>query len=324
MPGHKHTPKSELDEYSCLHKLCFTSANSRQTFSQNAHEADQQPLPPSLQPPLCSTWQCIISSPHSHHQPCSLNITICLIVPSNFPSPHPLPLSLHYFCSTTPLSPPSPLSWGYWPTWQALMISPVYVAPPPPVPGWPPCLLIILSSAQPEALSTMNLLPFYQTNPPHMLLPASFRDHYHLRSQHWTHFHFSCLPLLLSNTTFHISSSPSPATAQPGALHICQYFPSLPSYPRRRCWIPAEIWRSQKWSGAGPWSFHTGRRLRGQACLSRWVEPEAGQSFHFLLSEGSHGDPPGGRNGRWTGHLRSGSRYDHSDTKYIKMLQNVV
>lgn len=46
-----HT-QSELDEYSCLHKLCFTSANSRQTFSQNAHEADQQPLPPSPQPPL--------------------------------------------------------------------------------------------------------------------------------------------------------------------------------------------------------------------------------------------------------------------------------
>lgn len=60
--------------------------------------------------------------------------------------------------------------------------------PPPPVPGWPRCLLIILSSAQPEALSTSNLFPFYQTNPPHMLLHASFRDHYHLRSQHWTPF----------------------------------------------------------------------------------------------------------------------------------------
>lgn len=46
MPGRRHTPKSELDEYSCLHKLCFTSANSRQTFSQNAHEADQHPPHP--------------------------------------------------------------------------------------------------------------------------------------------------------------------------------------------------------------------------------------------------------------------------------------
>lgn len=239
MPGHRHTPKSELDEYSCLHKLCFTSANSRQTFSQNAHEADQQPLPslfPShpAAPSYCSTWQCIVSSPHSHHQPCSLNITICLIVPSNFPSPHPLPLSpsiifaaplllLHRLLCPEDTDPHGRLWWFHQSMWA------------PPVPGWPRCLLIILSSAQPEALSTSNLLPFYLTNPPHMLLPASFRDHYDLRSQNWTHFHFSCLPFLLSSTTFHISSSPSPATAQPGALHICQYFPSLPSYPRRRC-----------------------------------------------------------------------------------------
>ena len=39
------------------------------------------------------------------------------------------------------------------------------------------------------------------------------------------------------------------------------------------------------------------------ASLSLWVEPVAGQSCHFLLSEGSHGDPPGGRNGKWIGHL---------------------
>lgn len=136
-----------------------------------------------------------------------------------------------------------------------------------------------------------------------MLLPACFRDHHHLRSPHWTHFHSSCLPLLLNCTTSHIFNSHSTATAQPRSRHIHQYFPSLPSYPRRRCWIPAEIWRSPKWSVAGPWSFHTGRRLRGQACLSRWAEPEAGQSCHFLLSEGSHGDPLGGRNGKWTGHL---------------------
>lgn len=89
--GRRHTPKSELNEYSCLHKLCFTSANSSQTFSQNAHEADQKPLS------YCSSWQWMVSSPHSHHQPCSLNITICLIVPSKFPFPHPLSLSLHYF-----------------------------------------------------------------------------------------------------------------------------------------------------------------------------------------------------------------------------------
>lgn len=158
-----HT-QNELNEYSCLHKLCFTSANSRQTFSQNAHEATQHPLP--LHTPYRSTWQCVVSSPHSYHQPCSLNITICLIVPSKFPFPHPLPPSpLHYFCSTTPPSPLSLASWGYWPTWQALMISPVFFGPS--VPEWPRCLLIILSSAQPEALSTSNLLPFQQTNHSH-------------------------------------------------------------------------------------------------------------------------------------------------------------
>lgn len=148
-----HTPKSELNEYSCLHKLCFTSEKSRQTFSQNAHEADQHPVS------YCSTWQCMVSSPHSHHQPCSLNITICLIVPSKFPFPHPLPPSLHYFCSTTPASPLCPPSWGYWPKWQALMISPVFVSPP--VPEWPRCVSIIPSSAQLEALPTSSLLPFW-------------------------------------------------------------------------------------------------------------------------------------------------------------------
>lgn len=153
--------------------VCISYASLQQTagkhlarmlMKQTNSPSSPPSLPPSLPaaPSYCSTWQCIVSSPHSHHQPCSLNITICLIVPSNFPSSHPLPLSLHYFCSSTPPSPPSPLSWGYWPTWQALMISPVYVGPP--VPGWPRCLLIILSSAQPEALSTSNLLPFYQTN----------------------------------------------------------------------------------------------------------------------------------------------------------------
>lgn len=123
MPGHTHPLRSDLNEYSCLHKLCFTSANSRQTFSQNAHEVDQHPLS------YCNTWQCMVSSAHSHHLPRSLNITICLIVPSKFPFPHPLPPS-HYFCSTTPPSPLCSPSRGYWPTWQAWMILPVFVGPP--------------------------------------------------------------------------------------------------------------------------------------------------------------------------------------------------
>lgn len=100
-------------------------------------------------------------------------------------------------------------------------------------------------------------------------------------------------------------------------------FPSLPSYPRRRCWSLAEIWRSQKWSVAGPWSFHTGRHLQAWACLSRWVEPEAGQSCHFLLSEGSHGDPQGGRNGKWTGHLERVTEDDNINThRYIQYFKN--
>lgn len=129
---------------------------------------------------------------------------------------------------------------------------------------------------------------------PHMLLPACFSNHYPLRPHHCAHFPSVVSPLLLNSTVFCIFSSPSPAPAQP-----CP----LPSYPRRRCWSLAEIWRSQKWSVAEPWSFRTGRRLRARACLNRWVEPEAGQSCHFPWSEGSHGDPQGGKNGKWTGHL---------------------
>lgn len=129
MPGHRHTPKSEVNEYSCPHKLCFTSANSRQTFSQNAHGADQHPLPLlsplllqyltvhrflSSLPPSTLLTQHYHLSYHSIHLPISTSLSS---------------LPLHYFCSTTPPSPLSPLSWGYWPTWQALMISPVFVGP---------------------------------------------------------------------------------------------------------------------------------------------------------------------------------------------------
>lgn len=124
-----------------------------------------------------------------------------------------------------------------------------------------------------------------------------------------------CTFSLQPSTPFSLTGPPSMFSAalpqhQPN-LHICQYFPSLPSYLRRRCWSLAEIWRSQKWSVAGPWSFHTGRRLRARVCLNPWVEPEAGQSCRFLLSEGSHGDPQGGRNGKWTGHLERVTEDDY-------------
>lgn len=48
MPITEHTgthAQAKFHEYSWLHKLCFTSANSRQTFS---HEAESLSLPPSL------------------------------------------------------------------------------------------------------------------------------------------------------------------------------------------------------------------------------------------------------------------------------------
>lgn len=117
-----HTQKW-VNEYSCLHQLCFTSANSRQTFSQNAHEADQHHLP-------YGTWQCTVSSPHSNHQPHSLNITICLIVPSKFPFPLPLPLAIIFaaplllpYCVLRPedTDPQGRLWWYYYSSW-----------PPPP------------------------------------------------------------------------------------------------------------------------------------------------------------------------------------------------
>lgn len=76
--------------------VCISYASLQQTAGKHlARMLMKQTNSPSLPaaPSYCSAWQCIISSPHSHHQPCSLNITICLIVPSNFPSPHPLPLS---------------------------------------------------------------------------------------------------------------------------------------------------------------------------------------------------------------------------------------
>lgn len=36
--------------------------------------------------------------------------------------------------------------------------------------------------------------PILRQITPRMLLPACFSDHYHLRSHHCAHFHFSCLP----------------------------------------------------------------------------------------------------------------------------------
>lgn len=134
------------------------------------------------------------------------------------------------------------------------------------------------------------------------LLPINISSQDTFSLQVSTHFSFIAPPSIFS-------ADPFPPAAQPRSLHNCQIFPSLPSYPKRRCWSLAEIWRSQKWSVAGPWSFHTGQRLWARACRSQWVEPAAGQSCRFLLSEGSHGDPRGGRNRRRTGHLKSNRRW---------------
>ena len=181
MQGHTHThtqTQTKFHEYSRLHKLCFPSANSRQTFSQNAHEEDSlSPSSTLLSLPLSFSFTLSLS-PRPLHQPCSLSIPICLISFLSISLPNPcistslyfsIPCSPHgdpiIFCITPPPFPfpPSPLSWGYWPTWHALMIIPITVRHPPP--AWPCCLLIILLwSAQPEAWSTLSLLPFWPTN----------------------------------------------------------------------------------------------------------------------------------------------------------------
>lgn len=111
---HRHTHTNSLSkfhEYSWLHKLCSTSANSRQTFSQNAHEADPLSLSPfycilysilslslsslSVSPPSPST----LLSQH-HHLSYLLSFSLSLSFPSQ-----PLSLSLSII-SVLPLLPP--------------------------------------------------------------------------------------------------------------------------------------------------------------------------------------------------------------------------
>lgn len=110
---HTHTnSQSKFHEYSWLHKLCSTSANSRQTFSQNVHEAD----PLSLSLPSTAYYTVYLSlslsslsvSPPSpstllsqHHH---LSYLLSLSPSLSFPS-QPLSLSL-YIISVLPLLPP--------------------------------------------------------------------------------------------------------------------------------------------------------------------------------------------------------------------------
>lgn len=75
---HTHSQSlTKFHEYSLLHKLCLTSVNSRQTFSQNTH-ADHLTLPFSCLTLSISLLLCLSLRPL--HQPHSLSITICLIV----------------------------------------------------------------------------------------------------------------------------------------------------------------------------------------------------------------------------------------------------
>lgn len=65
---------------------------------------------------------------------------------------------------------------------------------------------------------------------PHMLLPACFRDHYHLRSYHCAHFHFSHLPSLTAP-----SSIFSAALHQLQPKHaLCTSVNIFPLCPRTR------------------------------------------------------------------------------------------
>lgn len=157
------------------------------------------------------------------------------------------------------------------------MIIPITVRHP--LPAWPRCLLIILWSAQPEALSTLSLLPFWPTN-------HSSRYFMHALERlttfdviiEWTVFFSFCLSVFFTSALYPVywttppthpifsiltpPSCPSPFKtfpSQPLVYTSTNIPPSLSSYLRRRCWIPAAIWRSQKWSVAGPWSSHTGR-----------------------------------------------------------------
>lgn len=94
--------QSKLHEYSWLHKLCSTSVNSRQTFSQNAHEADFLSLSLSL-------FYCTLYS---------ISVSLLTLSP---PSPSTLLTQLHHLsyllslsssisCPTQPLSPSLSLS----------------------------------------------------------------------------------------------------------------------------------------------------------------------------------------------------------------------
>lgn len=55
---------------------------------------------------------------------------------------------------------------------------------------------------------------------PHMVLPACFSNHHHLRSHHCARFPSVVYPLLLISTVFCIFTSPSPAPAQPRSLPL--------------------------------------------------------------------------------------------------------
>lgn len=96
MPGQTHThTETKFHEYSWLHKLCFTSTNSRQTFSQNAHEADPLSLPSSalLNLPLSALS---INPAHSASPSVSSPFSISLPLPT-FPISSSLsPLFLYY------------------------------------------------------------------------------------------------------------------------------------------------------------------------------------------------------------------------------------
>lgn len=98
--GRRHThPKPS---WMNIH-VCISYASLQQTAGKHlARMPVKQTNTSSPTAVLDSAWFSLLTL---NHQPCSLNITICLIGPSKFPLPHPLPPSLHYFCSTTLLLP---------------------------------------------------------------------------------------------------------------------------------------------------------------------------------------------------------------------------
>lgn len=157
----------------------------------------------------------------------------------------------YYFCTITLFPPPlpspsSPQSWEYCPTCHVLIIIPVTARQPLPV--WPLCLLIILLwSAQSEVLSTLSLLPIWPTNHSsryfmHALERLNTFDLITERAVSVT---------VLSPLFLHLAIPPT--------LLLCILNILYLTYLRRRYWIPAEKWKSQKWNEAGPWSSHTGQ-----------------------------------------------------------------